>query len=307
MSRVSYRQRTVTSLLRTCVPIGAGVCLLVNSVSAQVRPTGAVVRTVPSSPTVSPGTSAAPATAPQPARAASGPPQVLTLRFKGTISADTENVNNEPDPHQSIPTVHSLQVAPRGSSRTMRLKDSPDAARYFDALKHDLGQFGMHVALLGGHKYMINSCLGVKASAGEFDLSVPTPDIRVENTGIVMTYAISHVGLNLLRVRLRPDLGDLVQPCHFSGRIGIGGYADNVRYELHLDPILDLEQCKIGSLGQVQEVWRVGQFRLEPLPPEVGNLAKDMVEDALTYASNFNVVDRVVASLTGALGAQCHK
>lgn len=280
---------------------------MVQPISAQVRPARPVAGVIPSSPTVSAGTSASPGTAAQPAAAISAPPQVLAIRLKGAVSADTENVNNEADPHQSVLSVHSIQVAPRGTSHSMRLKDSPDAAKYFDALKHDLSQFGMHVALLGGHKYMINSCLGVKASAGEFDLTVPTPDIRVENTGIVMTYAISHIGLNLLRVRLRPDLGDVVQPCHFSGRIGIGGYADNVRYELHLDPILDLEQCKIGSLGQVQEVWRVGQFRLEPLPPQIGNLAKDMVEDALTYASNFNVVDRVVASITGALGAQCHK
>jgi len=63
----------------------------------------------------------------------------------------------------------------------------------------------------------------------------------------------------------------------------------------------------VGSMGDVHEVWRIGSLKLDPLPGEVGVVAKNMVEDALTYGSNFNIVDRIVAAINGAIGLQCHK
>jgi hypothetical protein len=188
-----------------------------------------------------------------------------------------------------------------------RLKDDPAIGEYVKLAVWALKGFEIKSALLAGHKYMINDCLGMKVSAGEFALTIPDPDLRVVSDGMVLTFAIPHVAMNAFSVRLRPDLTDALEPCHFSGVVGIAGAADDVRYEMHFDPQLDLEQCKIGSMGEVHQVWRIGTLRLEPLPAAVTNLAGDMVEDALTAFANLDVTDRIVAVLNAAADTQCHK
>lgn len=229
------------------------------------------------------------------------------LQLKGVVSPDSENKNGEADPKIAPPGTHSVRLANVQATRLERLRDDPHAPQILQAVAKGLGGFQVHLALLGGHKYMVNSCLGIKASAGNFDLVVPDPDLRTDNTGVVLTFSVSQILFNALTIRVRPDLSDPLEACHFSGRIGIGGKADDVRLELHFDPVLDLEQCKVGSMGQVHEIWRIGSLKLDPLPGEVGVVAKNMVEDALTYGSNFNIVDRIVASINGAIGLQCHQ
>jgi hypothetical protein len=60
-------------------------------------------------------------------------------------------------------------------------------------------------------------------------------------------------------------------------------------------------------MGHMTQIWRIGKLRMSPLPSLVADLAGNIIEDALTYVSNFNVVDRLVAGFNGIAGAQCHK
>ena len=234
-------------------------------------------------------------------------PRLEELQLNGVVSPDTENKNGESDPKMSLPNAHIVSLGELNSSHVKLLRDEPNAQQILQAAAKNLQGFQIHLALLAGHKYMVNNCLGIKASAGNFDLVVPDPDLRIENTGVVLTFSVSRILFSALSVRLRPDITDVIEPCHFSGRIGIGGKADDVRLEYHFDPILYLEQCKIGSMGHVHAIWRIGSLKLDPLPGEVGIVAKNMIEDSLTYAANFNLTDRVVAMLNGAIGLQCHQ
>ena len=288
--------------LPLAIPAFAGVILICGSAAAQVRPGPVtkpvvvaaapsvkveVVKTDLSTITVSEGTT--------------------ETAIRGIMSSDAENARGERDNYTVVPRMQSPLLAGfRLGSRTRRLKDDPNVQTYLDVAKLALNGFDVHTALLAGHKYMIADCLGIKIHAGEFVLKIPDPDLRVENTGIVLTFNIPQISMTAVSFRFRPDPGDLNQPCHFSGAQGIGASADNVSLEMHFDPILDLQQCKIGTLGHMTQIWRIGKLRMTPLPSAVADLTANIAEDALTFASNFYIVDRIVAGLNGAAGSQCH-
>ncbi len=178
--------------------------------------------------------------------------------IRGVQSADSENARGQTDVHV-VPQPRGFMASPPHTlGRHERLKDDPKIGDYIKAAVNSLKGFDIQTSLLAGHKYMVNSCLGVKVNAGEFSLTVPDPDLRVAGDGLVLTFTVAHVAMNAFSLRFRPDPSDVMQPCHFSGAVGVSGGADNVRYELHFDPVLDLEQCKIGSMGQVHQIWRIG-------------------------------------------------
>lgn len=226
---------------------------------------------------------------------------------RGVKSSDDENIGGEKDNYAPPSRMRVLSLRGASSSAKLRrLRDDPNVQTYLDKAKSLLNGFEINTALLAGHKYMINDCLGIKVSAGEFVLKVPDPDLRVDNTGVVLTFAIPHIEMSGFKLRFRPRVTDPSNMCHFSERYGVGASADNVRLELHFDPILDLEKCKIGSMGHITQIWRIGKLRMSPLPTEVSDLAGNIIEDALTNAANFNVADRMVAGFNGVAGLQCH-
>lgn len=279
--------------------------------SKKKKSSGGLESLDPSSvkPTASEGTTATairgkPRTGPSPLRKS-------IPELRGDLSGDEENGDNDPDPEpewvkKTVPARADAMTSTRAAVGGTRLKDYPKAKEMLDGIVQGLMQMEIDVALLGGHKYMINDCLGLKASAGKFKLKLARPELRWEGTGAKLTFRIERIALNALKVRMRPR-ADLLKPCKFSGKFEVGGAATNVSYEMRLDPLLDLQQCKLGSLGQIREKWRIGGLNLKPLQNNLDNMAKNMLEDCLTYASNFNLGDRIVAGITGFLGAQCHR
>ena len=228
----------------------------------------------------------------------------VALAHRGVRSSDDENAKGERDSYAPV----ARRAIPIGSlsSKSRRLKEDPNVQAYLDKGRSFLNGFEINTALLAGHKYMISSCLGIKVSAGEFMLKVPDPDLRVDNTGLVLTFAIPHMEMSGFKLRFRPDVTDPTEMCHFSGRYGVGASADNLRLELHFDPILDLEKCKIGSMGHITQIWRIGKLRMSPLPTEVSDMAGNIIEDALTNGANLNLADRLVAGFNAVAGLQCH-
>ena len=232
--------------------------------------------------------------------------------MRGIMSPPSENPGGEKDAPYVAPARSPAMSAMRAaradflSYKVRPIRHDPKAQDYLSAIKSALAGFEFKTALLAEHKYMVADCIGIKVSAGEFSLKVPEPDVRIDNTGIVVTFAIPHVEMSAVKFRFRPDLTDTQQPCHFSGKVGIGASADDVRLELHFDPILNIEQCKIGDIGAITTIWRIGHLRMSPLPSDVVDLGANIVEDALTFGSNFNIVDRMVAGLNGAANLQCH-
>ena len=69
--------------------------------------------------------------------------------------------------------------------------------------------------------------------------------------------------------------------CHFGRRFGVGGSASNVRFEIRLDPLLDLRECKVQTVGSIRYSFAIGGFNLRPLQNDLDNVAKNMIEEAI--------------------------
>ena len=64
--------------------------------------------------------------------------------------------------------------------------------------------------------------------------------------------------------------------------------------EYTLDPIVDLQQCRIGGLEGIPELtWRIHSLDLKPLQNNLDQMAKNMIEDSLTFFSNGSMLDYV--------------
>jgi len=235
----------------------------------------------------------------------------LTVVLAPTASAveptPDENEDNEPDPK---PRPRMLQkFGDRGFAGATHIKGHPKAQQMLDGIVKGLMQKEINVSLLGGEKYMVNKCLGIKVSAGEFNLRLDNPNIRFEGTGVAATFAIDHVSLNGLSVRIRPNATNPLKLCSFSKRRSVGGSAKNVRLELKMDPLLDIQQCKVGNIGKVHAKVRIGGLNLKPLQNNLDEMAKNMIEDSLTYVLE-NMwsgagVDQVIRTINDILELDC--
>lgn len=56
-----------------------------------------------------------------------------------------------------------------------------------------------------------------------------------------------------------------------------------------MDPLYDPERCRIGGWGDANPEVRIGNLNLKPLQNDLDKMAKNMVEDALTFALQVNV------------------
>ncbi len=195
----------------------------------------------------------------------------------------------------------------RAVANVVRLRQHPQAQEIMQGVIKDLMGKEIDVALLGGKEYMVGKCLGVRAGAGKFKLRLASPNLRFENTGVVLTFRIPRIAMSALRVRVRPNPTNLANTCTFGHAFDIGGSASDLRYEVRFDPILDVQQCRVGTMGRVHHLWRIGGLNLKPLQNNLDEMAKNMIEDSLTYTSNFSVSDRIVGGINGLLGVHCHK
>lgn len=224
-------------------------------------------------------------------------------KIRGVCSPASDNPKHEPDPVPAgVPVQHAIRLAGgTGPITSRRLMSTNDGKQIVQQAVQRLGGFQMHLALLGGHKYMVNSCLGIKASAGTFDLVVPPPSLTFGDTSATFSFGVSHIALNAFSVRLRPDPSDVIQPCHFSGQIGIGGSADDVMFSMTVDPLYDIKTCQITALNVTNAGWRIGSFHIAPLPSEVTGAAKEMVVDAMDYYTGFGLQDQFLQHLSDQL------
>jgi Cu/Ag efflux protein CusF len=249
-----------------------------------------------------------------PGNSPAGPTSYHGVRIKGVFSPASENAKGEADPPTPAILRPAIQTPAAIPSRlppigSLRLASTQQGKQLIQQATAMLGGVNMHASLLGGHKYMVTSCLGIKASAGTFDLVIPDPALTFDAGGVHLTLKIARVNMNALSVRFEPNPGNLLDPCTFSDQVGIGGYVEDIQYDISFDPIEDLEACRLGSMGKVDYKISIGKVRLEPLPPEVGNVAKDMINDALllsfSAATQLDPVDEETMLINRLLAQQC--
>lgn len=222
---------------------------------------------------------------------------------------DDEDAQDDDEPIEKPSARNAPPPGPtlRSGAKPTHLQDYPDAQKMLDEIAKGIAAKEIDVALIGGEKYKINGCLGVKASSGTFRLKFASPNARIEGSGARLTFRIDRVSINALKIRMKPNAGNPLKPCHWSKKFTVGGAATDIHYELRFDPILDLQQCKLGSLGNVKHRLDIGGLNLKPLQNDLDRAAKNMLEDAFNNAANFNMSDRIIASANAFLGVQCHK
>jgi Cu/Ag efflux protein CusF len=245
-----------------------------------------------------------------------GAPSYHGVLIKGVISPPSENAKGQADSPAGlrpavvdIATPNSSTPNTRSGFGGLRLASTEQGKQIIRQATAMLGGVNMHASLLGGHKYMVTSCVGIKASAGTFDLVIPDPALTFDAGGVHLTFKIARVNMDALSVRFEPNPGNLLDPCTFSDQVGIGGYVENIQYDLTFDPVEDLKACQLGSMGKVDYKASVGSVRLDPLPPEVGNAAKDMINDALSLsysaATQLDPVDEEMMLINRLLAEHC--
>ena len=229
-------------------------------------------------PVAQPVAGAMPVTAPS-----SVSPQKESL---GAFSGDEENEGGETDPKpRPTPRFLNSRAAPGLSSTTRPLSNHPDALAIAREIAQALGKADIDVALLGGQKYMVSECFGLKASAGEFAIRLANPEVRMEGLSVVTTFVIPHVAMNGFRVRFRPNPNNVSNPCTFSKRYGLSGSASDVRLEVRYSPLIDVQACTI-SAGQVRTHWSIGGLNLKPLQNDLDKVAKNMIVEAANFTDD---------------------
>lgn len=213
-----------------------------------------------------------------------------------------------PSPPAKASPGRGLGSLGRPASRVVRLKDYEKAAPMMQAVGAALSAREIDVTLLAGRKYMINNCFGIKASAGKFRMRLANPRFSIDEDGARLTFGIDRIGMSALKLRMRPR-SDVLHPCKFGKSFEVGGSAKNVRVEVRLDPRLDLERCRLGNIGKVRAKFRIGNLNLKPLQNDLDRMAKDMVEDSMTWI--FENLDsgagtnQVIQTMNDILEADC--
>ncbi|HSE48686.1 MAG TPA: hypothetical protein VLA96_05710 [Terriglobales bacterium] len=238
------------------------------------------------------------------ARPAPSEAQAATMQ-----EGEDEDDGEPPDPKPArAALVKPKGVTGRaGGKDTKKLSEVPYADKILKEVMRGLKDREIDVALIRGEKYMINKCLGIKASTGTFALKLENPDLRLDGSGVKMTLNIPRIAMHALKVRIRPNTNLMKNPCSFSKRHKVGGTAKDVKLVMRFDPVLDMQQCQLGGVGKPEIKWRIGELNLKPLQNDLDKIAKNMIEDALTNASNFNLMDRTTAAFNAAIGAECKK
>jgi|GEM_PF-6051693 len=226
-----------------------------------------------------------------------------TYKVAGTISSNTENVNKEADP-----VFASMSMIPEAMKKSAQgvseaVSGIANGMAIVTKMVDKMIQREYSFSLLSSHKYMVNDCLGIKASSGQFDLRFANPEIKVNADGkISIKLEIDKIKFSALKVRSKPRAPDFSDPnpCHFSGKFEIGGEATDVSVKLTLDLVTTAMTgattgyCYFAFDEPVKITWKIGGFNLKPVPNALDNVAKEMVEDALNNGMTDLIYNRFI-------------
>jgi hypothetical protein len=120
-----------------------------------------------------------------------------------------------------------------------------------------------------------------------------------------MKFMIDRIHLEALKIRMKPNASNPLEPCKFSKAFKVSGSATKVKFVMRLGaPVADLDQCRIPSLGPVEARWHVGGLNLKPLQNNLDEVAKEMIEAALNVSSQV-LTDPFTAVLEGSMDTIC--
>ncbi|HLF45773.1 MAG TPA: hypothetical protein VI548_05080 [Chitinophagaceae bacterium] len=218
------------------------------------------------------------------------------LQLKGKLSPNTENEDNETDPPFEeivIPAEFQKKITNPGNQQ--HVSEIENGLQIVKDIVDKMIEKEYSFSLLSQHKYMINSCLGFKVSAGEFMVKFKNPVFEVGNLGkITIRLGLNKINLSALKIRMRPctKVEHIPDPCHFGKKFEIGGEATDVSVTASFDPVARALDGSAGlcffSFENVVFNWKIGGINLKPMQNNLDNLGIDMLEDGLN-AGLFNV------------------
>ncbi len=210
---------------------------------------------------------------------------------KGTVSGHDENTGNEQDPlfRPLINTsAFQSQLSKGGSSK--HLSELENGLQIVKDIINKMITREYSFSLLHQHKYMVNDCLGLKVSAGEFSVRFAMPVIEISETGkIKIKLEVNRINLTALKVRMRPRSPDFSDPnpCHFSGKFEIGGEVTDLVLRAEINPLAQAltgpnpGYCFLAFSDEPIIKWSIGGINLKPLQNNLDGIGKDMIEEAL--------------------------
>jgi hypothetical protein len=189
---------------------------------------------------------------------------------------------------------------------SVSLLDLPMAGAIAQAAANAFEDKEISVALLDDVSFKINSCLGIKGSAGEFYLRFGKADLTIDSSGIEFELFIERVSLTAIDIKMKPrvpTLGNL-DPCDWSGKFEVEGAASDVRIRVRCAPKVSLDDCRIVSLGDFDASVSIGGIDLRPLQNNLDSVAKDLIEESINLALDVLFPDVLRDLLGGAVLAQ---
>lgn len=218
---------------------------------------------------------------------------------------DDANEDDEPDPPKMVRKQGMrLAAGSRAMGKPVRLDKYPDAQGFLRKVAEAMTRKEIDVSLIGGEKYMVNKCFGIKVRAGNFKMRLASPNARLEGTAAKLTFRVERISMNGISLRMRPST-NVLKPCHFGSKFSVGGSASNVRVEFSFDPIMDFAKCKFGSFGKIHTRVDIGNLNLKPLQNDLDRMAKNAVEDALNNVFNFDPNDQLFQTIDDVLEVDC--
>ena len=218
---------------------------------------------------------------------------------------DDANEDEDADPPKMARIKgRRLGAGDRGIGKPVRLDKYPDAQGFLRKVADAMARREIDVSLIGGEKYMVNKCFGIKVRAGNFKMKLASPNARLEGTAAKLSFRVERISMNGISLRMRPN-SNVLKPCHFSKKFSVGGSASDVRIEFRFDPIMDLASCKFGSFGEVRARIDIGNLNLKPLQNDLDRMAKNAIEDALNNVFKNDPVDQVYQTIDDVLEVDC--
>ena len=222
------------------------------------------------------------------------------IKLRGSISEAIENTGKETDPNAIMFTVVNVASTPMVMATDAMAKGIADLPKGLEIAQSAVSKFianEYRFSLLSSNKYMVNDCLGIKVSTGEFGIKFQDPNVTITSGGdLRIRLKINRITMSGFKLRMRPRVPDFSDPdpCHFSGKFEVGGSARDLSVTILLSPKLIYNMtaaatpmwCLIGYKNEPLLDWTMDALDLAGLANTYYHNAKEMMFDALDFGLN---------------------
>jgi hypothetical protein len=172
-------------------------------------------------------------------------------------------------------------LPPIKTGPSVELHKLPVAAVVMNAAVNQIQSQGINLSMIAGQDFMVNDCLGIKLSAGDFILKFGPSHFTIDTTGIDLDFAIQELSLTVLSFKVKPRVPDFSDPnpCDWSGSFGVGASASDIRLTAHCAPRIRLDDCQLLSIGDLAIDFSIGSLHVDSVPSLLVEGAKRLIVD----------------------------